>query len=87
MLMVAPNLPSVAPDFASLRQTMVDCQIRTFDVTDQVLLAQLLDIPRELFLPPELSAIAYSDVGLKLKTSIVEDPQRTLLPPLVMHSI
>src|ERR1700732_4096557 len=37
------------------RRTMVDCQIRTFDVTDQPLLARMLEVPREPFLPGELA--------------------------------
>jgi protein-L-isoaspartate(D-aspartate) O-methyltransferase len=84
MLMAAPDLSPATPDYAALRQTMVDCQIRTYDVTDQVLLAKLLEIPREIFLPPELSSFAYSDLGLKLKISSPEEAQRGLLPPLVL---
>ncbi|MGH6857084.1 MAG: hypothetical protein ACRECP_05420, partial [Methylocella sp.] len=49
------------------RRTMVDCQIRTFDVTDQQLLARMLEVPREHFLPVELAELAYSDIGLQLK--------------------
>ena len=63
------------------RRTMVDCQIRTFDVTDQPLLARMLEVPREDFLPPELAPLAYSDTGLQLKSGV---EQRTLLPPLVL---
>jgi protein-L-isoaspartate(D-aspartate) O-methyltransferase len=48
------------------RRTMVDCQIRTFDVTDQPLLARMLEVPREHFLPGELAPLAYSDIGLQL---------------------
>jgi protein-L-isoaspartate(D-aspartate) O-methyltransferase len=63
------------------RRTMVDCQIRTFDVTDQPLLARMLEVPREDFLPPELAPLAYSDTGLQVKSG---GEQRTLLPPLVL---
>ncbi|MGA3340614.1 MAG: protein-L-isoaspartate O-methyltransferase [Methylocella sp.] len=63
------------------RRTMVDCQIRTFDVTDQPLLARMLEVPREDFLPPELAPLAYSDTGLQVKTG---GERRTLLPPLVL---
>lgn len=82
--MAAPNLSPATTDFAALRQTMVDCQIRTFDVTDQALLRCFLDIPRELFLPPELAAVAYSDVALKIKMSGPDETQRMLLPPLIL---
>lgn len=66
------------------RRTMVDCQIRTFDVTDQLLLARLLDVPREHFLPADLAPLAYSDIALQLKPGTPGEKPRTLLPPLVL---
>ncbi|MGO9004236.1 MAG: protein-L-isoaspartate O-methyltransferase family protein [Beijerinckiaceae bacterium] len=84
MLMTAPNPSLATPDFAALRRTMVDCQIRTFDVTDQALLARFLEIPREIFLPPELAAVAYSDVAQKIKICAPDETRRTLLPPLIL---
>ncbi|MGH6838704.1 MAG: protein-L-isoaspartate O-methyltransferase family protein [Methylocella sp.] len=66
------------------RRTMVDCQIRTFDVTEQRLLARMLEVPRELFLPLELAPLAYSDAELQLKPAGPGGERRTLLPPLVL---
>ena len=66
------------------RRTMVDCQIRTFDVTDQPLLARMLEVPREHFLPGELAQLAYSDIALQLKPAGPGGERRTLLPPLVL---
>jgi protein-L-isoaspartate(D-aspartate) O-methyltransferase len=66
------------------RRTMVDCQIRTFDVTDQQLLARMLAVPREHFLPGELAQLAYSDIALQLKAAEPGGERRTLLPPLVL---
>jgi protein-L-isoaspartate(D-aspartate) O-methyltransferase len=66
------------------RRTMVDCQIRTFDVTDQQLLARMLAVPREHFLPGELAQLAYSDLALQLKPAEPGGERRTLLPPLVL---
>jgi protein-L-isoaspartate(D-aspartate) O-methyltransferase len=66
------------------RRTMVDCQIRTFDVTDQQLLARMLEVPREHFLPAELEQLAYSDIALQLKPAGPGEERRTLLPPLVL---
>ena len=66
------------------RRTMVDCQIRTFDVTDQQLLARMLAVPREHFLPGELAQLAYSDIALQLKPAGPGGERRTLLPPLVL---
>src|SRR5580693_9323852 len=66
------------------RRTMVDCQIRTFGVTDQQLLARMLEVPREHFLPGELAQLAYSDIGLQLQPTGPGGERRTLLPPLVL---
>ena len=58
---------SATADFARKRQTMVECQIRTFDVTDQPLLQRFLDVPRETFVGADNQAAAYSDSLLTLK--------------------
>ncbi|MGE7471218.1 protein-L-isoaspartate O-methyltransferase family protein [Bosea sp. NPDC003192] len=47
--------------FAELRRMMVDCQLRTYDVTDRAVLAAADTVPREAFLPGELSHLAYLD--------------------------
>jgi protein-L-isoaspartate(D-aspartate) O-methyltransferase len=69
---------------AHRRRTMVDCQIRTFDVTDQLLLARMMEVPREHFLPLELAPLAYSDIGLQLQPEGSGGQRRTLLAPLVL---
>ncbi len=69
---------------AMLRQTMVDCQIRTFDVTDQRLLARMLEVPREPFLAADQAHLAYSDLALPLKLSDSGKEYRWLLAPLVL---
>ncbi len=53
-------------DFQELRVKMVDGQVRTTDVTDAALLAALLDIPREEFVPADRRALAYvdEDIGI-----------------------
>jgi protein-L-isoaspartate(D-aspartate) O-methyltransferase len=66
------------------RQTMVDCQIRTFGVTDQLLLARMLEVPREDFLPAGLAHLAYSDAELQLKPALPGAEPRTLLPPFIL---
>jgi protein-L-isoaspartate(D-aspartate) O-methyltransferase len=68
---------------AALRQTMVERQLRTFDVTDLPLLRRFLTVPRELFLPHDLAPLAYSDLPLTLKSEHGR-PLRQLLPPLVL---
>jgi protein-L-isoaspartate(D-aspartate) O-methyltransferase len=66
------------------RQTMVDCQIRTFAVTDQRVLARMLEVPRERFLPADQAELAYSDLALQLKPTASGGQERRLLPPLVL---
>ena len=72
---------AVLSDFATQRQTMVDCQIRTFDVTDQNVIARFNDLPREHFLPEALKSLAYSDAALELRS---DGATRTMLAPLVL---
>lgn len=53
-------------DYSQARRTMVERQIMTADVTDRAILDAIGDIPRELFAPPELRSIAYSDADLPI---------------------
>ena len=69
------------PDSTVQRQTMVDCQIRTFDVTDQRLIARLLAVPRERFMPDASRDLAYSDVGFTTQGGAAG---RYLLPPMFL---
>lgn len=53
-------------DFESARQKMVDNQVRTTDVTSHPILAALLTVPRESFVPDDKKNLAYigSDIAL-----------------------
>ncbi len=73
---VATNLRS-----ADLRRAMVDCQIRPFDVTDAALLEVFYAMPREAFLSPANTALAYSDGALMDSAG---NQQRRLLEPMVL---
>lgn len=68
---------------AALRKTMVERQIRTFDVTNIPLLQRFQDVPREIFLPEDLAALAYSDRALVLRDERGRR-LRHLLPPLIL---
>ncbi|MGB3457534.1 MAG: protein-L-isoaspartate O-methyltransferase [Litorimonas sp.] len=62
-------------DFDAARETMVESQIRTADVTDLDLLAAFRRTPRERFVPASRMALAYGD-------AVVEyDDGRALLRP------
>lgn len=63
-----------------LRRTMVDCQLRTFDVTDIDVLAAFEAVPREPFVAPDFAAVAYSDRILPC----VSGGARKLLSPMVL---
>lgn len=65
------------------RQTMVDCQIRTFEVTDQLVIDQFLAVPRERFLPDSVRDLAYSDIGLTIPAA-TSQAGRYILPPLIL---
>ena len=77
-MQAAADTSDLLADSATRRQTMVDCQVRTFDVTDQRVIARFLAVPRERCLPAAVRDLAYSDVGL------VTPAGRYLLPPLVL---
>jgi protein-L-isoaspartate(D-aspartate) O-methyltransferase len=66
-------------DFAAARRTMVDGQLRTFDVTDQNVLAAVLAVPRERFVPAASVAIAYLDSEIV----VGGHGQRRMLKPMV----
>lgn len=65
-------------DFATSRRMMVDGQVRTNDVTDLRLIAALLEVPRERFVPRNLQPLAYLDRDLAV------GPGRAMLKPMVL---
>ncbi len=65
--------------FADQRRMMVDCQLRTFDVTDRAVLAAFEAVPREAFVDGASAALAYSDA-----TVPAANAQRHLLKPMVL---
>jgi protein-L-isoaspartate(D-aspartate) O-methyltransferase len=71
------------PDFAVARRMMVDGQIRTNDVTDPRILEAMLELPRERFVPPAQTDLAYldRDVAVAAQSS---RPHRFLLKPMVL---
>ncbi|MCO5133799.1 MAG: protein-L-isoaspartate O-methyltransferase [Phyllobacteriaceae bacterium] len=53
-------------DFDTARQNMVDCQVRTSDVTNHALLDALSTVPRERFVPQDKAELAYIDEDIAL---------------------
>ena len=63
--------------FAAQRRSMVDSQLRTNRVVDEALVAAMLEIPRERFVPDRLASVAYVDRDLPL------DGGRFVMEPMV----
>ena len=53
-------------DFSTLRQRMVDNQIRTSEVTDRAVLNAFLSVPREIFVESEARPFAYADAEIRM---------------------
>lgn len=69
-------------NFIAARRTMVDCQVRTFDVTDLSVINAFDVTPREIYVPDDSQAMAYADVAVPLDS--VSGAGRVMLPPLVI---
>lgn len=68
-------------DTVAARRMMVDCQIRTADVTDADLIGAMLTVPRERFVPAALAEQAYRDGDIALGGG------RVLLKPMVLAKL
>lgn len=68
-------------DFTQARRTMVDSQLRTFDVNDIPLLDAMDHVPREHFVLPGREQLAYSDQELPVSDGA---DRRFMLAPMVL---
>ena len=68
-------------DSATARRMMVDGQVRTADVRNPDLLAAMLEVPRERFVPPALAQQAYVDSDIEIAKG------RALLKPMVLAKL
>lgn len=82
MLDMVARVAKTGEATATLRHTMVERQLRPFDVTDVPLLERFLCVPREFFLSDSLAPLAYSDLAIAVKSA--GGRRRSLLPPLVL---
>lgn len=64
--------------FATARFNMVNGQLRTNKVTNEKLLQQLAEVPRQLFVPSALAGVAYVDEAIRVA------PGRYLMEPLAL---
>jgi protein-L-isoaspartate(D-aspartate) O-methyltransferase len=70
-------------DFSAERRHMVDGQVRTADVTDLRIITAMLEVPREHFVPPVATSLAYLDHDL----AVGEGNARRLLKPMVLAKL
>lgn len=66
-------------DFEHTRSNMVDCQVRTCDVTEHELISAMLSVQREEFVPTALKQLSYIDEGLSLNE--IAEGDRYLMQP------
>jgi protein-L-isoaspartate(D-aspartate) O-methyltransferase len=71
-------------DFAQARRTMVDSQLRTFDITDRAVLAAMGEVPRERFVPSGREELAYIDQNICVWGSQGVADARFALSPMVL---
>jgi protein-L-isoaspartate(D-aspartate) O-methyltransferase len=71
-------MDSAAPAFTEARNNMVDSQVRPNKVIDPRIITAMRTLPRERFLPPNLTALAYADDDVRLGRG------RVLLAPMVI---
>ena len=64
------NMPSETARFnmfsATARFNMIEQQVRTWEVLDPKVLALLNDLPRDSFVPPEYSGLAFADIEIPI---------------------
>jgi protein-L-isoaspartate(D-aspartate) O-methyltransferase len=70
-------------DFSAARRNMVDGQVRTADVADLRVVAAMLEVARERFVPPAATALAYLDLDLPVGAG----GARRLLKPMVLAKL
>lgn len=71
-------------DFARARRMMVDGQVRPNDVTDLRIIAAMLELPRERFLPAPKMALAYLDLDIPILEGPDGRPRRRMLKPMLL---
>lgn len=66
-------------DFEHARANMVDCQVRTCDVTEHELISAMLTVQREEFVPSSRQSLAYIDEDISLAN--IASTERYLMQP------
>jgi protein-L-isoaspartate(D-aspartate) O-methyltransferase len=69
-------------DYSAIRRTMVDTQLRTYDVNSKRLLDAIETVGREHYAPAGMAELAYVDQSLTIASG--EGESRSLLQPMVL---
>jgi protein-L-isoaspartate(D-aspartate) O-methyltransferase len=77
---MSETLAFSADPFAALRATMVERQIRTFDVSDLAVQERMKTVPREIFVDDAYVSLAYSDA----RVLVTGARPRELTAPLIL---
>ena len=70
------------PDVEQARFNMVEQQIRPWNVLDKTVLSALFVVRREIFVPPAMRALAFSDLEIPLEINTVNSRQTMLSPKI-----
>jgi protein-L-isoaspartate(D-aspartate) O-methyltransferase len=70
-------------DYSTARRMMVDSQIRTSDVTDPRVISAFQNVPREKFVAPSMTALAYLDIDVP----VADGGSRRMLKPMVLAKL
>jgi protein-L-isoaspartate(D-aspartate) O-methyltransferase len=71
-------------DFSTARRMMVDGQVRTSDITDHRIISAFQTVPRERFVAPSKTALAYLDIDVPVAEG---DGARRMLKPMVLAKL
>jgi protein-L-isoaspartate(D-aspartate) O-methyltransferase len=71
-------------DFSTARRMMVDGQVRTSDITDHRIISAFQNVPRERFIAPSKTALAYLDIDAPVADG---DSVRRMLKPMVLAKL
>ena len=74
-------------DFSTARRMMVDGQVRTSDVTDPRIISAFLSVPRERFVAPSKTALAYLDLDAPVADDAKSGSARRMLKPMVLAKL
>ena len=65
---------TITPDTTAARKAMIDSQLRTSGVNEEYVLARMMNVPREDFVPADKAPLAYIDRAIALDGGHLASP-------------